>query len=425
MASLSHIRSKSFFFAGREWEIKDSGTGRAGPGGQFGNFWSENNAYLDTDDNTLVLQLSKNSQGLWTCAEVKAVEHTSYGEHKYYISGRPDLNHPYVVFGTFLYKEIQNDPNNYNVREIDIEFAKFGNDTSTNNGGFAMHRDGGGTPYWENKFIANLDNTNDLTTTYYNWTDNSVAFRVHKGIDGEIITNGAATYTPDANSISYYPKENDYLKMHINYWIFGGYDENGLFCNYPSNATPPVIKISNVIYPPVHYDANYNFNADKTIKLREIICNATINSGRNITFEVSQSAELGAGFEVQAGGTLNININTNSGPQQVKRYHNTEGNNTDKPAVAELKPEKAMLYQNYPNPFSAVTTIPVYIPEKINSARLVVYDLFGRQVKSEEITNRGNVPVEFQNTSLSNGLYYYSLYIDSNLIASNKMILKK
>jgi len=189
-------------------------------------------------------------------------------------------------------------------------------------------------------------------------------------------------------------------------------------------STAPVIKITNVLYPPpVHYDANYNFTADKTIKLREAICNSTINSGRNIAFEISQSIELGPGFEVKAGGTLSVN--TSSSPQMVKRNHNPIGNNTIEPIVPEPPQENAVLSQNYPNPFSSSTTIPLYIPEDVNSARLVLSDLFGRQIKSVEIGNRGNISVHFQDSSLSNGLYYYSLYVDNKLCSSNKMILNK
>ncbi len=195
---------QTIFFAGREWVVKEKLT----PKGPGPNYFSTGNVYFDTDGTTLVLQLSKNSQGYWTCAELYSVEHTSYGEHKYYISGRPDLNHPYMVFGTFLYQDIYGDPNNYNVREIDIEFSKFGDVSSSNNGGFAMHRNESG-PFWEHKFIANLDNTDDQTTTYYNWTNNSVDFRAHKGIDGDLISG--ATYTPDSNSSSYFPYETDYL----------------------------------------------------------------------------------------------------------------------------------------------------------------------------------------------------------------------
>ncbi len=323
-------------------------------GGPGPNYFSKDNVNLDNDGTTLVLQLSKNAAGQWTCAELYSVEHTSYGEHKYYISGRPDLNHPYLVFGTFLFRYYDNNPSNDNVREIDIEFSKFGDNAATNNGGFAMHKNDGGTPYWEHKFNANLDNTGDLTTTYYNWTNNSVDFRAHKGIDGDLISG--ATYTPDSNSSSYFPYETDYLNMHINYWLFGGYTNSDLV------STAPVIKITNVLYPPVHYDANYNFDKDKTIKLREAICNSTINSGRNIAFEISQSIELGPGFEVKAGGTLSINASNN--PQMVKRNHNPIGNNTIEPIVPEPPQENAVLYQNYPNPSTLKKSINIRLSVK-------------------------------------------------------------
>lgn len=397
------------FFAGREWFVKD----RTEPAGPGGNYWSPNNVWVDGNGN-LHLTISY-TNGQWRCAEIYAVEHTSYGEHKYYITGRPDIQDKNVVLGMFSYKYFDDE----NVREMDIEFTKWGNSQSTTNTNFAIHKDDSGNPIYEKHFASNLNSVGSVTA-YYNWTQDDVFFRVNKGFDGELIEPDsyknqtlAPLNTYPYNPV-YVPQETDYLKMHINYWLFQG---------RAPLSQPAEMIINNVLYPPVHYDANYNFNTDKTIKLREAICNSTINSGRNIAFEISQSIELGPGFEVKAGGTLSINAS--SSPQMVKRNYDQLGNNTKEAIVVEPMQENAVLYQNYPNPFSNYTTIPLYIPENVNSTRLIISDMFGRQIKSVEIGNRGNVPVEFQTLQLSNGLYFYSLYIDGKLIGSNKMILKK
>lgn len=89
------------------------------------------------------------------------------------------------------------------------------------------------------------------------------------------------------------------------------------------------------------------------------------------------------------------------------------------------------LEQNYPNPFNPTTTIKFTLPSPsqgeglgVKLARLVIYDILGREVAT--LVNKklqpGNHEVQFDAGTLSSGLYLYKL-ISGNLVSSKKMLL--
>ena len=95
-------------------------------------------------------------------------------------------------------------------------------------------------------------------------------------------------------------------------------------------------------------------------------------------------------------------------------------------------PSEYSLEQNYPNPFNPTTTISYSIPAVItNSAphqnvNLTIYDLLGKEVKNivNGYKEPGNYEVTFDATSLSSGIYYYTLST-SSFVQTKKMLLIK
>ncbi|MEE9432358.1 MAG: cellulase family glycosylhydrolase [Melioribacteraceae bacterium] len=91
------------------------------------------------------------------------------------------------------------------------------------------------------------------------------------------------------------------------------------------------------------------------------------------------------------------------------------------------------LHQNYPNPFNQTTTIKYTIPivetslatsQQEQLVQLKVYDLLGREVST--LINKkqkfGNHQVTFNASSLSSGMYFYTLKT-KNFTSTKKMIL--
>ena len=84
----------------------------------------------------------------------------------------------------------------------------------------------------------------------------------------------------------------------------------------------------------------------------------------------------------------------------------------------------ASIEQNAPNPFDQFTTIRYTLPETFSSAKIVITDNTGRSMKQVPVTTSGTGEINIEAGSLNPGVYYYSLYIDNQLIDTKKMVVK-
>ncbi len=83
----------------------------------------------------------------------------------------------------------------------------------------------------------------------------------------------------------------------------------------------------------------------------------------------------------------------------------------------------AVLNQNTPNPFSINTQITMTIPDGSRVASLFIYNMQGVQLKSVQITSRGNVSINISAGELTAGMYLYTLVVDGQMIDTKRMIL--
>ena len=90
-----------------------------------------------------------------------------------------------------------------------------------------------------------------------------------------------------------------------------------------------------------------------------------------------------------------------------------------------IAPTEFSLQQNFPNPFNPSTQIKFSVPQTSN-VKVLVTDLLGREVATLVNDNlaAGNYSVNFNASSLSSGIYFYTLVTD-NFKQSKKMILMK
>jgi choice-of-anchor B domain-containing protein len=88
-------------------------------------------------------------------------------------------------------------------------------------------------------------------------------------------------------------------------------------------------------------------------------------------------------------------------------------------------PESFSLMQNYPNPFNPSTTIQYSVPKNAY-VTIKVYDVLGKQVAliADEYKRAGNYSVTYDASSLSSGVYYYTL-TSEGFQSTKKMILVK
>lgn len=83
---------------------------------------------------------------------------------------------------------------------------------------------------------------------------------------------------------------------------------------------------------------------------------------------------------------------------------------------------EASLGQNQPNPTGQETMIPVEVPEGSTSAKLLLYDSQGRQLRSIAIGERGRQQITLSLTGLPAGSYAYALLIDGQQVATKQLI---
>ena len=87
--------------------------------------------------------------------------------------------------------------------------------------------------------------------------------------------------------------------------------------------------------------------------------------------------------------------------------------------------EKAVLYQNTPNPFTSNTEILCYIPQMENNAFIYIYNLNGIELMSFPITQTGYSTVIVDGSVLPAGMYFYTLVVDGTIIDTKRMILTR
>lgn len=93
--------------------------------------------------------------------------------------------------------------------------------------------------------------------------------------------------------------------------------------------------------------------------------------------------------------------------------------------ISNQIPERFMLYQNYPNPFNPVTIIIYELP-KMSYVKLIIYDILGKEVATivNQKQNTGKYQVEWDASSFSSGVYFYSFEYDGGKITKKLVLLK-
>ncbi len=87
--------------------------------------------------------------------------------------------------------------------------------------------------------------------------------------------------------------------------------------------------------------------------------------------------------------------------------------------------QRAILYQNTPNPAGEETTIGYYISEETANAEIVFFDMYGKEIKRVPLVNKGNAKLVVNTKDLDSGIYSYSLIVEGKVIDSLKMARTK
>lgn len=85
--------------------------------------------------------------------------------------------------------------------------------------------------------------------------------------------------------------------------------------------------------------------------------------------------------------------------------------------------EQSKLLFNYPNPFSASTTIEAFLLEDVKNAQVVIYDMSGKLIKTIYLLERGKTSALFDGQNLISGTYPATLVLDGKPSGSIKLVI--
>jgi|GEM_PF-2440076 len=94
-----------------------------------------------------------------------------------------------------------------------------------------------------------------------------------------------------------------------------------------------------------------------------------------------------------------------------------------KPMNNQTKPEGS-LKQNVPNPTNGSTRIGYFLPESANNAKIEIFDIQGRMVKSITLMEFGESSVTFYTHDIPVGVYIYRLSSNGARVDSKHMIIR-
>jgi len=83
---------------------------------------------------------------------------------------------------------------------------------------------------------------------------------------------------------------------------------------------------------------------------------------------------------------------------------------------------KAVIYQNNPNPYKKETSIGYYIPENVRTASLLITNIQGVVIREIPIHNRKSGSIIIDKSTTVAGTYFYTLVLDDKRLESKIMI---
>jgi len=163
--------NKYLSFSGYKWKIKQSDS----PVGPGPNIFTSDKNHVWTDNEGLHLTI-KQKNNKWLCTEVINEKSLGHGLYVINTKGRVDLLDPFSVLGLFTW-----DSNAYDIffREIDIEFARWGNPNDSTNAQYVVQ------PYNHpnnlQRFQIDLTDKENELTHFILWESKKLSFATYRG----------------------------------------------------------------------------------------------------------------------------------------------------------------------------------------------------------------------------------------------------
>jgi hypothetical protein len=206
-------------WSGATWQVKTS-RAAVGPGP---NVFDKANVQVD-GFGYLHLKIQKNASGTWTTSEIIGPTSFGYGTYTFVLGSRVDTLDPNAVLGLFTWS----DKAPYAHRELDIEFARWGNAADPTNAQYVVQ------PWDGANHLARFTQPSaTVSTQRFTWRAGSVSWQ---SLDASNIVIASYTYTG-----SDVPVPGD-ERVHLNFWLFNG--------AAPTNAQPAEVIVRSFSFAP-------------------------------------------------------------------------------------------------------------------------------------------------------------------------------
>ena len=103
---------------------------------------------------------------------------------------------------------------------------------------------------------------------------------------------------------------------------------------------------------------------------------------------------------------------------------NFKENEQDEIETSGIENSNSNLLNCIPNPASSKATFIYFLPEKTSSAEIRITNILGELVAKYQVTP-GSSSIEVDCSGFKNGIYFYSLISDNNLVSTKKMMITK
>ena len=184
---------------GVTWDVKTSQSA-VGPGP---NVFDKSNVSVDASGN-LHLKIMKNASGKWTCAEIIGPTTYGYGTYTFVTASRVDTLDPNAVLGLFTWS----DKAPYAHRELDIEFARWGNASDATNAQYVVQ------PYGVVNHLVRFTQPGDAVSMH--------RFTWQKGLVNWSSTGATGGYIGSHNYVGTDVPVTGDERVHLNFWLFNG-----------------------------------------------------------------------------------------------------------------------------------------------------------------------------------------------------------
>jgi hypothetical protein len=204
-------------FSGYSWQVKAT-TGKVGPGPNYFS-GSAQNVWVD-GQGRLHLAITR-VKGRWWCAEVTNTQSLGYGTYTFTLDTAVNALDPNVVLGLFTW----NDDPAYAHRELDVEFARWGNAADPTNAQYVVQ------PWDSPGHLLRVTQTSATTSSVsFRWQSGSVGFSATSASPSPWTYTGSDVPIPGGEH------------PHLNLWL-----DNG---SAPANGSPVEVVVESFTFTP-------------------------------------------------------------------------------------------------------------------------------------------------------------------------------